>query len=181
MPIHEPLGHHSAETPGASSLRHVMVCLDRSLVSESCLAAGIGLARATGARITLLHVLEGPGDAPAASPTDALDWQILREEARSYLDGLRTLATEAGLEAQVSVVQGHAAQQIITAMRKGLHTGSRRARWSLGVASARSWSCASSEDTCASIRAFHRRGKVSRRPSASAKANSTSWSRTRRG
>lgn len=48
------------------------------------------VARAFGARLTVLHVLEPPHDDRRATLTDPLDWEVQRTEAQRHLESLRS-------------------------------------------------------------------------------------------
>src|SRR5664279_4163201 len=83
---------HHAEVSHAEGqgIHHVLVCLDRSPLAESCLPQARFVADAFGARLTLLHVLASPeGDQPPSRP-DALDWELSRREAQQYLTEIRS-------------------------------------------------------------------------------------------
>lgn len=71
--------------PLEAAFRHVLVCLDRSDAAERALPLAIYLARTSGARVTLLHVLEAEAEPTEAHVTDALGWEIARQEAQAYL------------------------------------------------------------------------------------------------
>ena len=77
-----------------TAFRRVMVCLDRSPAAETVLPLAYHVARMERAPITLLHVLEALSDAPDVHATDALEWEIVREEARGYLAELVERARE---------------------------------------------------------------------------------------
>jgi nucleotide-binding universal stress UspA family protein len=95
-------------TPG----RHVSVCLDRSAVGDRIVPHAIAMARAFGASLTLLHVLEPPRETPAATPTDPLDWEVQRTEARSHLAAVEAQHATDGLPVRVEVLEGRPAEEI---------------------------------------------------------------------
>lgn len=99
------------EQPGAG-FRHVLVCLDRSAAAESVLPLATHLCRCEGARMTLLSVLESPPETDAMHPSDALEWDILRQEARSYLEPLADSARAGGIEIGVRVAEGTPARRV---------------------------------------------------------------------
>jgi nucleotide-binding universal stress UspA family protein len=89
---------------------HLLVCLDRSETAEAVLPLASCLARVDGARLTLLHVLEVMGDEGRA--TDALEWDVVREEARSYLERLAERMRELGIETDGRVAEGPAPRSV---------------------------------------------------------------------
>ena len=81
-----------------------MVCLDRSEAAERALPLAASLARAEGAALTLLHVLDAPDRGADSRPMDALEWEIHRAEAHRYLSRLvdRLQAPELRVEDQLA-------------------------------------------------------------------------------
>jgi len=118
----------------------ILVCVDRSASAESCLASAISLARALGSDLTLVHVMQ-PRHEHAGPHTDALNWEIARQEARAYLERLEQDAVQA-LERPVAVrlEQGRAAERIVELARElradltvlGSHGESGATAWNLG-------------------------------------------------
>ncbi len=92
---------------------HVLVCLDRSPLSESILPHAIALARSCGGHVTLLHVLE-PDHRSDATPVDPLAWEIQAAQGRRYVDTLAARHRAPDLTIETVVIQGHAAEQIRT-------------------------------------------------------------------
>src|SRR5690349_1014267 len=94
-PIRSPVQGPTAQDHG---IRHVLVCLDRSPLSEVCLPYAVCISKTFGSALTLLHVLEarhersGPRSGPHS--TDALRWEISRREATDYLERLERQASE---------------------------------------------------------------------------------------
>ena len=96
------------DTREESVFRHLLVCLDRSEAAEEALPLAGYLARLGDASVTILHVLETPTRAGEARVTDALGWEIARQEAVSYLEAvgerlevpIRTVVAEGGPSAQ---------------------------------------------------------------------------------
>ena len=62
--------------------------------------------------MTLLHVIEALPDGPDIHATDAIEWDIVREEARSYLENLAEGIENLGIAAESQVAEGSAAQGI---------------------------------------------------------------------
>lgn len=94
---------------GEAVFRHVLVCLDRSEAAESALPLAAHLARMDDARVTLLHVLEAPTDPSEVRVTDALGWEIARQEAKSYLE---RVGERLALPTQTCVAEGPSAHRI---------------------------------------------------------------------
>jgi nucleotide-binding universal stress UspA family protein len=94
------------------SIRHVGVCLDRSPVGDRVLPHAAALARAFGARLTLLHVLELPPERAEATPIDPLEWELRRAEARRRLDAIESEHAAAGLPVTTEVLEGRPAEEI---------------------------------------------------------------------
>jgi len=70
------------------------------------------LAQMDRARMTLLHVIETLPDSPDVHATDALEWEIVRQEARSYLSHLAEGIQDLGVAAETEVAEGSAAHGI---------------------------------------------------------------------
>jgi nucleotide-binding universal stress UspA family protein len=89
-----------------------VVCLDRSDVAEVALPLAGYLARMDGAPLTLLHVLDTMPDPAGMRATDALEWEMVRQEAGAYLSRhAERMATE-GVEVDRRLVEGSAAHGI---------------------------------------------------------------------
>jgi nucleotide-binding universal stress UspA family protein len=122
-------------------IRHILACLDRSPQSEACLPYAVFLARTFGSKLTLLHVMQPPIDRSGALTTDALAWEISRQEATSYL-GLheKEAADGTGQPVEVRLEQGRAAERIVAIAREvgadltvlGSHGEGGVTAWSLG-------------------------------------------------
>jgi nucleotide-binding universal stress UspA family protein len=95
--------------------RRVLVCVDRSPFSETCVPYAVSLAKTFGSELTLAHVLE-----PRREQTsDALGWEISRQEARGYLERLQREVSEAlGRPVEIRLEQGRPADRIVALMRE---------------------------------------------------------------
>ncbi len=100
------------EAPASIGVHHVCVCIDGSPVSERILPHGLAMARAFGAALTVLHVLEPqrPNDRPTS--TDLLEWEMRRTDARRHLDGISTEYGSAELPVEAELLEGRAAEEI---------------------------------------------------------------------
>jgi len=90
----------------------ILVCVDPSASGDVCVRHAISLARALRSELTLVHVME---PAQRAKPhVDALDWEIARQEARSYLERLQGEAAGAlGWAVNARLEQGHPPERIV--------------------------------------------------------------------
>jgi nucleotide-binding universal stress UspA family protein len=104
----------SQELPlDAHAIRRILVCVDRSPISEGCLMHAVAVAAGLGSAITLLSVMEVPHDRHTLHPTDVLDWEISRQEADARLEQLVREGQEAGARRiDFRLEQGHAAERI---------------------------------------------------------------------
>ena len=96
----------------------ILICLDRSPFSESCLPHALSLAKTFSAGITLVHVM-APHDPAHAQGTDALSWELARQEARVYLEKMQQ-AAELTLSRPVEIrlEQGRPAERIVSLSRE---------------------------------------------------------------
>ena len=77
--------NHELTHGGTALIQHIGVCLDRSPFGDRVVPHAVALAKAFGAKLTLLHALEPPGDRPDSMPTDPLEWELQRSQAREHL------------------------------------------------------------------------------------------------
>jgi nucleotide-binding universal stress UspA family protein len=143
VPALSGLQDHSDLRADEHHLRHVVVCLDRSPLAETCLPHARALVDAFGAKLELFHVVAPPdGDEPPVR-LDALDWEISRREAEDYLSRIRAELEQAGVprdQLTTDVTQGRPAARIVTRVREvgadlvvlGSHGKSGVGAWSLG-------------------------------------------------
>ena len=90
----------------------ILVPLDGSELATCVLPYAVGVARALGSNITLLHVLERD-DAPTGV-VNPVDWQLQRMEAQSYLESLRArLGRATPHSPDLQMLEGTAAVSII--------------------------------------------------------------------
>jgi nucleotide-binding universal stress UspA family protein len=98
----------------SSHRHHILVCLDRSPFSEVCLPYAISIAKTFGSDVTLAHVMKPHREHPGPHTTDALGWEISRQEARAYLEGRQDETSRAlGRPIDVRLEQGHPAERIV--------------------------------------------------------------------
>ena len=106
----------SSPTANPSPRAHrILVCLDGTTFSEVCLPYAISIATAFGGEITLFHVMQPRnGHGGPKKTTDALGWEISRQEARAYLERHQQATAEAlGRPVEVRLEQGHPAERIV--------------------------------------------------------------------
>ncbi len=95
-----------AEGPAPTAFRRLAVCLDGSELGERVLPHALAVARAFGAPVTLLRVLEA--QTSGGPPSDPLEWELRRKEAGGYL--ARLAGGRATVESEV--IEGAPAEQI---------------------------------------------------------------------
>ncbi|MGZ6141854.1 MAG: universal stress protein [Myxococcales bacterium] len=125
--------------PEGLSIRHILVCLDRSPLSEACLPHAASFAKIFGSSITLLHVMQPSQN--GGQTTDAFGWEIARREATAWLEHIaEQVAKASGKPVDFRLEQGNPAERI-TALTRELAAdltllGSRgeggAAAWNLG-------------------------------------------------
>jgi nucleotide-binding universal stress UspA family protein len=111
----------SGSQPSASKLDggRFLVCLDRSISSEVCVPYAVSLAKAFRCSITLLHVLQPRDEHGGPQTTDALGWEISRQEARGFLDRLeRDVTLALGQPTDTRLEQGRPAERIVDVARE---------------------------------------------------------------
>ncbi len=100
-------------------VRRILVCLDRSSFSEVCVPYAVALAKTFGSAVTLAHVMQPHLEHSGSQPSDALGWEISRQEAQGYLERLQGKATEAlGRPVELRLEQGHPAERIVDLARE---------------------------------------------------------------
>jgi nucleotide-binding universal stress UspA family protein len=112
------MGAPPSHAAGAAAVRHVLVCLDRSPFSDSCLRQARFIAEAFGAKVTLLHVMPSSQGKSEASRADALEWQIGKREMAQYLADTRDSLGPFPGEVVTELTQGHPAEQIVVMARE---------------------------------------------------------------
>ncbi|MBW2282471.1 MAG: universal stress protein [Deltaproteobacteria bacterium] len=72
----------------------------------------VALAKAFGARLTVLHALEPPHARPEATPTDPLEWEVRRAEVERHLAAVEAEHAAADLAVEIEVLEGRPAEEI---------------------------------------------------------------------
>jgi len=91
-------------------IRHVLIPLDGSPVSEAALAHGASLAEGQSAKVTLLRAVDLTPSQDFSSA--AVESRLRRAEARSYLEGHAAVLRSRGIPTRVEVREGPAAEEI---------------------------------------------------------------------
>ncbi len=122
--------------------KHILCSLDGSPLAERALPHAMALARAFGARLTLLRVVEMP-PIPSMPELATVEVELLpqlHEEAQTYIQGKVGELREQGLEVKGVVMEGRAAEAIADyAIEHGVdlivmatHGRSGLSRWAFG-------------------------------------------------
>jgi len=93
-----------------TSVREIVACLDGSKLGCGIVPHAQAIARALGAHLTLLQILET--EAIGAAPPDPLDWGIRQREARAHLNALAAQLGEFESDIRSELMHGRAAEQI---------------------------------------------------------------------
>jgi len=103
---------HETSEMGPQPIRHVGVCTDRSSLGDRAVPHAVAVARAFGAKLTVLQALEPPHEGPTATPTDPLDWEVQRTEARRHLAAVESEHAAADVAMGSEVLEGRPAEEI---------------------------------------------------------------------
>lgn len=95
----------------------ILLCLDRSELSETILAYAVMLTKAVAGKLTLIHVVETSCENNVNSH-EVLLWELKHREARQYME--QVLRRIAGLDVPVDleIGEGRAAEQILGFIRQ---------------------------------------------------------------
>lgn len=93
--------------------KNILVPLDSSTLAEIALPHAQALAQASNARVDLLHVMEQSGAGSQPGKVDPFDWQILKAQAETYLEEMRSRLEGAGVETRAHLEEGSAAEGVI--------------------------------------------------------------------
>jgi nucleotide-binding universal stress UspA family protein len=95
---------------GPTGFSRIVACVDGSEFERAVVSHAAAVARAFGAPLTLLRVVEGRS---AGQPlTDSFEWDIRRAEIRRALEELAKEHSQEGLSAEPELMEGPAAEQI---------------------------------------------------------------------
>lgn len=104
--------NHETSEREPQPIRHVSACVDRSPIGDRIVPHAAALSRAFGAKLTVLQALEPPHQGTKETPTDPLDWEVQRTEARRHLARLESEHATADLPVEIEVLEGRPAEEI---------------------------------------------------------------------
>ncbi|MFO7623949.1 MAG: universal stress protein [Anaerolineales bacterium] len=91
----------------------ILVPLDGSSLAESVLPHVKALAQLNDSQVILVRVLDQYEGCDDSESVDPLDWQIRKVEAWTYLEQVATRLVESGLQVQIEILEGNAAERIV--------------------------------------------------------------------
>lgn len=91
---------------------NILLCLDRSELSETILAYAVMLTQSLAGTLTLMHVIESSCDVNSNSH-DVLMWELKQHEAQRYMDQVLDRIGRLNISANMQIEQGKAAEQIL--------------------------------------------------------------------
>jgi nucleotide-binding universal stress UspA family protein len=94
-------------------INHILAPLDGSSLAECVLPHVVACARAFGARITLLRVLDEM-TSEGAVPISPVNWHLVRAQGQRYLEDVAERLGELGCEVDTVLLEGKAAEEIIS-------------------------------------------------------------------
>jgi nucleotide-binding universal stress UspA family protein len=101
--------------PPAPTIRRILVPLDGSKLAEGALASALDVARATGAGITLAHVVATTTMLGPRSMTPARrKFRAEHETAEAYLETVAASLREEGIDVETKVVEGKTTAQTLS-------------------------------------------------------------------
>jgi nucleotide-binding universal stress UspA family protein len=98
----------------SGGFHRLLVCLDRSSNAEAVLPLTAHLAAVDEAAVTLVHVVEPLRESGEIHAADALEWEIVRQDARRYLDEVAGRIAAHGVAADSRIAVGGAAHAVTT-------------------------------------------------------------------
>jgi nucleotide-binding universal stress UspA family protein len=94
-------------------INHILVPLDGSELAECVLPHVMAIAPVTGARITLIQVLERPFYRNGNNPIDPVGWHMQKQESQSYLDRNMERLQKLDLQVEQIILEGNPAESIV--------------------------------------------------------------------
>lgn len=92
------------------NLRHILACINEASCAQAVLTHAAAVAKAAGARMTVLHVLASPATLATKEPTDPVEWAQRHCATTAHLHEL--LSRLGDLHAEVVIVDGPPAERI---------------------------------------------------------------------
>lgn len=100
------------EEQASGGVHHVCVCVDGSPVSSWVMPHGVAIARAFGASLTVLHVLEPLRTAGTPTSTNPLEWETRRTNAQHHLERISKEHGSPELPIHTELLEGHVTEEI---------------------------------------------------------------------
>ena len=95
----------------------ILLCLDRSELSETILSYAVMLTKAVTGTLTLMHVVETSGENHSSSH-EVLLWELKHREARQYMEQVLKRIEGLDVAVDLQIAEGRAAEQILCFMRQ---------------------------------------------------------------
>ncbi len=92
-------------------LKHFLIVLETVRVADEALAHTIGLARAAGARITLMRLLNPP--AGRSRMVDPVEWHIRKLEAETNLNEIGQNMRKRGVQVQTTILESQQPEHVL--------------------------------------------------------------------
>ncbi len=102
-------------------IKRILVPLDGSRSAEGALGHTSLLARALGAEVELLRVVNDPGRRGPDEPADPLAWRLADARAEAYLSEVAGRLRKPGVRVKTRVREGVPSEEIVAAIRGGGH------------------------------------------------------------
>jgi nucleotide-binding universal stress UspA family protein len=105
----------------AAVIHHILVPLDGSELAECVLPHLMAIAPITGARVTLIHVLErGLSQNGNVGSIDPLGWHMQKQESQSYLDHVAKRLENLDIQVEQAILEGNPAEVLIEFARNNV-------------------------------------------------------------
>lgn len=108
----EAVGSLDGQPPERPALRHVLACVDGAPFAQAVLTHAAAVAKAVGARMTVMHVIESSADPSAQEPMDPVEWTLRHYDTVEYLDECLLHCDD--LRTDAVIVAGRPAERIST-------------------------------------------------------------------
>lgn len=92
--------------------QHILVPLAGTISTEAALPHVLALAKLSGAKVSLCHVVESEA-VDSAHPVDPFEWHLKKLEAEQYLASITARFRQAGIKVESHLLEGRATEQII--------------------------------------------------------------------
>jgi nucleotide-binding universal stress UspA family protein len=97
--------------------KKILVPLDRSALAECVLPHVVSISKAFQSRITLLTISDTINPASRPLSVDPLEWQIKKVEDDAYIQNIKNMLVNGGLEVEALHMEGDAADNIVELCR----------------------------------------------------------------